>query len=398
MMSDPEAKPQYGSLYGILSGILAFLVVIAGILSNSEQIGSWIGRQFSKDPYVVKVSTASVVPSYLKYYYDEEGLAKEQSLYWFRAKVENKTRESLYLEVSFTLVPGDCNSVSLLSKDPFKYSLDPWQTREYTINPPLEINKHDFEGDCRLRINWVIENDRKEKKYTKADVNEITLLPLHTVKWDLVNPNNKPVSREFLLASLAAWSLSREKKVLDRAEQLRRHAGAGSPEQWFKFCYEDLFGGQSGLAINIRERSYPFAGEKTVWPPAQVLSKGEAEPLEAGFLMAAMTRVEAATRGARLALFVLPRAEGAHDPTVLFGWSLPNSDTWEAIDLREAKKMGFKPNLEQSRKLLRQVLDQRPEILQSLKERGVFIGSEPNSPSALAFGRAVEQFKIRALD
>ena len=396
-MSDPEPGPQRSSLYAILAGVLAFLAVIAGILGKSEEIFGWFRRQFPQDPYVVEVSSASLVPSYLKYYYDAEGLGKQQSLYWFRAKVQNKTRDSLYLEVSFTLVPSDCKFVVLSSKDPFKYSLEAGETKEGTINPPLDFTTHDFEGDCHLRINWIIENDRKEKAYKKADVNEIMLLPMHTVKWDLMNPNNKPVSREFLLASLAAWSLSREGTVLQRAERLRGHPGASSPEEWFRFCYEDLFGSQSGLVINTTERTYPFAGEKTVWPPAQILSKGEAEPLEAGLLMAAMARVAIATWWARLALFVLPRAEESRGPAVLLGWSLPNSDTWEAIDLREARNLGFKSNLEQSRKLLRQVLDQRPEILRSLKERGVFIGSEANSPSALAFDRAVEQFKIRAL-
>lgn len=151
------------------------------------------------------------------------------------------------------------------------------------------------------------------------------------------------------------------------------------------------------MVLAATARTYPFVGEKTVATPRKVLSEGEAEPLEAAFLMAAMIRAATVTHRARLTLFVLPRAEAPRDPSVLLAWSLPNTRVWEAVDLREARNLSFDANVEQSRKRLSQLLAQQPEFLASLRARGVFAAAN-TEPKALSFDRAVEEFRIRALE
>ena len=112
------------SLCGLSSGSSTFgigmacLGAIAGILHKSEDISNWFRHLFPKAPYDVSITYPSVVPSNLKYFYDSEGLGKRQSLYWFQAKVRNRTRETFSLDLRFTLVPGDCKFVVLESEDP----------------------------------------------------------------------------------------------------------------------------------------------------------------------------------------------------------------------------------------------------------------------------------------
>lgn len=391
-------QPTGRSLQSILLWAAGVLGVVVTILSNATKIQAWYRAQFPQDPYVVVVSKPTIVPSYLHYYYAAEGLGARESLYWFHEKVQNKTRETLNLEIFFTLQPSDCNYVVLESGGPVEDSLRAHEKKEINVSPPLRFNNENFERECFLKIQWIIQNPQKDKTYKRTGNAEIKLLPPDIVKWDLVNTDNKPVSQEFLLASLTSWSLSREGTVLNRAEQLKKHAKALSPEQWVRLCYEDLFGGPSALAIDPSRRTFPFVGQTTISSPGQILSEGRAEPLEASFVMAAMIHTAAVTDRARLTLFIIPRPEDLRDPSVLLAWLLPDRRTWEAVDLREARKLGYNANLDQSQSRLKLLLEQRPEILRSLSDKGVFTEPEPNAVRAVSFDRAVKQFGIRALN
>ncbi len=400
-MTPPRAKSNKFSLSTIAkvaATLSAIVASIAGLLTKSEDISKLFRTVFPKDPYVVEVSHADVVPSYLKYYYDNEGLRKEESLYWFRAKMQNKTRESLTLEVSFDIIPGDCKFVVLTKENPIEISLQGKEPKDETVRPPLQWTNQDFDQPCFLKINWVIENEGRDKTYKKADVAEIRLLPHHTVKWDLVNPAHQPVSREFLFSSLAAWSLSRDGTLLQRKQELEKHTATSSPATWLNACYDNLFKGPSALTIYATAKTYPFSGEKIVQSPGEILRSKQAEPLEAGLLMAAMIRAAPPTQRTRLTLFIFPRAEDIPHPSVLLAWSLPDSHAWEAISLTKAKDLDFKTNLEQSTSLLKQDLSQQPQILEALKQQGVFVGSEANSPMALSLDKAVDKYKIRAFE
>jgi hypothetical protein len=393
-----EDKPKQRSLQSILLWFSGILGVVVAILINATKIHTWYQGQFPQDPYVVEISKPSIVPSYLHYYYAAEGLGAQESLYWFHEKVQNKTRGLLNLEIFFTLQPGDCHYVSLESESPIQDSFGAHEKKEVKVSPSLKFNNDNFEGDCFLKIQWTIQDPEKDKIYRRTGNAEIKLLPPNIVKWDLLNPENKQVSREFLLASLTSWSLSREGIVLNRAEQLKKHARVSSPEEWVGLCYENLFGGRSALAIDASRRTFPFVGETSISSPGQILSKGRAEPLEASFVMAAMIHAAALTDRTRLTLFIVPRPEDRHDPSVLLAWLLPDHRTWEAIDIREAKELGFKANLDQSQPRLKLLLEEHPEILRALRERGVFIGPEPTAVMAVSFDRAVKQFGIRALN
>ena len=399
-----ETTPQKRSLTSILvwcGGILgALAVIVTKATTIATTIETLYRAEFPLDPYAVEVSKPEIVPSYLHYFYGAEGLGARESLYWFHERVQNKTRGPLNLQIVFTLEPSDCNYVVLEGGGPIEDTLRAREQKEVKVSPRLVFNIDKFEADCFLKVQWTIQDPQKDKTYLKAGNVEIRLLPPNVVKWDLLNADNKPVSREFLVASLTSWSLSREGAVLNRAAQLRKRANVSSPEQWVRSCYEDLFEGRSALAIDSSRRTYPFplAGQTIISSPGQVLLEGRAEPLEASFAMAALIHTAPLTERARLTLFIVPRLEDPRNPSMFLAWLLPDHRTWEAVDLREARKLRYDVNVNQSQPQIKLLLEEHPEILRSLKAKGVFTQPEPNAVTALSFDHAVTYFGIRALD
>jgi hypothetical protein len=381
------------SLAKLLAWVLAVFTTASGIIVAFRNIKP---TEAPKDPYTVIVTHARVVPIYLLHYYEAEGMGADQSLYLLRAKVQNKTKEPLSLKFSLALVPSDCKFVQLARREPVEVTAQPGETVR-DLYAALQPTIDNFDRDCYLNVNWMIDNPQKDKLYRKADVAEIKLLRPGVVKWDLLNSEGKPVSREFLFASLSAWSLTRDGRVLKRAAELGNHAEGLTPQQWVSLCYESLFRGRDSIVLYPTARTYPFQQEKLLETPGEVLSQKQAEPLEASLLMAALIRAANTTRRSRLSLLVVPRAQDSRDPSVLLAWLLPNAHSWEAIDLRRAKELDFRSNLAQTQELIQQ-LPERQRMIDSLRERGVFIDSQPSSPAAVSFDRAVQQFNVRPLE
>ena len=397
-MSDPTPDPEKWSITKKVGGVGALLAAIALVLTQVQGISStlsgWYHKMFPPSaPYDVTASSPTDVPYYLRYYYLGEGLGKQESLHWFRATMHNKIGQPLTLVVSFDLQPIDCEFVQLQQGyKPDEYELKGGETLQKEVSPALVWATKDSLNDCYLEVHYSVKDDRGDKPHP-VSTDKIKILPRHKVKWDLANVDRKPVSRGFLTASLAAWSLSREGSVVSRAGQLRKRPGASPPEQWIKLCYEDLFQGKSGLTINPTASTYPFEQETTLRSPGQVLSDGNAEPLEAAFLMAAITH--AAIPGQlTLTLFILPQEKDVRNPAVLLAWNVLNSDTREAINLTQAGKLGFQENLQQSGELLKQALSKNPEILKTVADRGVFFGPDASSATVIEFNRAVKKFSI----
>jgi len=400
-MSDPTPGPDNWSVTKKLGGLSALLAAIALILTQVQGISSSLFGLYHKmfppsAPYDVTATYPTDVPSYLRYYYLDEGFGKQESLHWFRAVMHNETRQPITLVVSFDLAPIDCEFVQLREGwKPDEYELKGGETLQKEVDPGLVWVNKDSSSDCYLEIHYSVKDDRGDKPHP-VSTDKVRILPRHKVKWNLVNVDRKSVSKGFLIASLSAWSLSREGNVLKLAGQLRKQQGASSPEQWIKLCYEHLFQGQATLTINPTASTYPFEQETTLRTPGQVLSDGDAEPLEAAFLMAAIVRAAAPGQTA-LTLFILPQGKKVKNPAVLLAWTAPNSDTREAVDLTLAGKLSFQENLQQSQALLKEALTKDPEILGTVSDRGVFFGMEANSPTVIAFDRAVEEFKILPL-
>ena len=398
-MSDPIPSRQQWSITAKLSGLGAFLAALALVLTKigliSVTLSGWYHRAFPPPvPYDVIASSPTDVPSYLRFYYLDEGLGKQESLYWFRVQMQNKSRLPITLSIEFNLEPLDCEFVQLNKAwKPDDYELKPGETLLKEVSPALEWLDKDAPTDCYLEVHYSIRDDRGDKPHP-VSTDKIKILPRHKVKWDLANVDHKPVSRDFLLASLSAWSLSREGSVIELAKRLDK--SQWSPEQWVSLCYRDLFQGQLGLRITPTANTYPFEEETTLRAPGQILSEGSAEPLEAALLMAAV--INAAIPGQMpLTLFILPEERSVKNPAILLAWNSPVNDAWEAIDLRLARTLGFQENLQQAKDLPSLVFSKNPQIRESVTRRGVFYGAGASLPTVISFDRAVKTFQIRPL-
>jgi hypothetical protein len=379
-----------------LAGVLALLTAIVGLIPQLPNISKWVKRQISSGPYKVfePVSSPKVIPSYLTGYYEDEGLGAPEKLYWFRSNVTNKTGGELALEITFKLDSAHCEFVSINQSDnPKRVEVEAGKKVPTNFSPPLHFSNDNTTDSCSLLLHYDIGDDAGDTPY--HNFAKITLLPPQQVEWDLKNVDAGSVSKDFLLASLTAWSLSKEGKVLERGGDLRRRAHTVSPD-WLRLCYEILFQGQSStkadktngiIFIDPTQNTYPFNVEKTVRYPGEIISVGRAEPLEGAFLMASIINAAATPGHIPMSLFVLPQAQDINHPAVLLGTPLPNNN-WEIIDLRKANFLGFQQNLEQSQQELQQALSQNTQMLQSLQDKGVFMTEEMNLPKAISFNRA----------
>jgi hypothetical protein len=401
----PGPKPKSKKKALTLAGVGAFLALVAGWLGSVGSISSTVSdlskRFFPPPPpplpYDVEVSYAKEMPFYLKnYYLAAEGLGKQESLRWFRAKVTKRMPGRLLLDVSFSLEPNTCGFVTLdANAKPQSYEIDAAE-KDIEASPSLIYARVDSEDDCSLTVQYTIRDNRPQDQPHPIDRVNIRLLPPHTVKWDLTNIKGEPVSKEFLLASVSAWTRSREGNLVDRAGKLRNRAGSAPPDRLLKLCYDDLFQGQSGVTIYPTASTYPFKHETALRYPGKALADGYAEPLEAALLMAAIMHATAPGR-VPLSLFILPQPKDPKNPAVLLAWLTPSGDAWEAINVTLANKLGFQENLQQSQELLRQALSQRPKILDALSDQGVLFGTDASPLTALSFDRAKEKFHIQGL-
>ncbi|MGI9102248.1 MAG: hypothetical protein ACR2IF_07360 [Terriglobales bacterium] len=392
-------KPSIGKK---VAAIAAAVATIAGILSQGQAIWSTLSgwyRGISPPPipYEVTATFPSGVPSYLRYYYLDEGLGKDQSLHWFRASMRNKSRNRITLAVLFTLDPLDCEFVQMKEgSNPTQIELAGRQQQQVDISPALIWLNKDSLNSCYLKVTYSIKDDRGDKPHPTG-LGNIQILPRHRIKWDLSNVERKPVSKDFVLATLSAWPQSREGNIISRATQIRqRHTAAASPEQWVKLCYDDLFMGNKAVSVAPTATSYPFEEETTLRAPGQVLSDGHAEPLEAALLMAAVLR-NLIPHQVTFSLFVLPGERNPGAPAILVAWTPAGRDSPNAVDLNLAGSTAFSENLQKSSELLKRTLTNDPELLKRLALQGVSFGQGRTSISAIDFERARTKFHIAPL-
>lgn len=349
-------------------------------------------------PYEVAVSNPSEVPSYLRFYYSSEYPNDPHNLHWFRAVVRNTVDRPLTVGVSFQLQPIDCEIVHLDPKaEPKENSLDAGKTESYYITPPIIWTQTDLDQECKLSLKYSVKEKLQPDEYPVKEV-PITILPKRVVKWDLTNIDGKAVSKEFLLASLAAWTLSKDEVVVQRAKELRKSVFGGSPEKWAEAGYKSLFPeSKAGLQIVLTHLTYPFKNQTRLRSPGETLNNANPEPLEAALLMAALIH-NATNQEVSYTLFILPQPSDPNQPAVLLAWTDPlGSEKWQAIDLRLAGTSKFDDNLQQSSELLQKALSGNPSILDFTKNKGVLFGAAATSPSVLSFQQAQNDWHIQPL-
>ena len=133
---------------------------------------------------------------------------------------------------------------------------------------------------------------------------------------------------------------------------------------------------------------------QTIRTPSQVLEGGEANALEAGLLMAALSRATFRNK-VQVALFAMPQDQSQSSlKNILFSWSTDDL-TWQAVALAKANSLSFDDNEKSATSQVTKLLAEEPEMLVALKGTGVFLNSS-HAIVALNFLRADQTFHMTA--
>lgn len=338
----------------------------------------------------------SIVPHYLL-----NSFGSENFPYWLRLTVPNRCAQDHHLTLRFE----NSNSVRLI---------DPPQELDFTVErgKTLErIFKPDYQHAADLRVGtvgWSLEDQDKVKLLSSSiAVNEI--VEPNTIAWDLKKPGRvvggqreegEPVEREFLFASLAAWTVKPPERIDQRARECRRAPSGGPPlvrEAAIRACYGALFSGNGKVDVDDSAIRFPHGERQRITPPEQVMRDGTGTALEAALLLAA-------TLGAQhkdgidpepVLLLAPDRADARAPKTPMIAW-LQQGRTWRAVDLREANAKSFDDNARDASVRAGTLLGPDGDLAASLDDVGVAIGKN-SAAIAVNLDRVPSLFKIRGL-
>jgi hypothetical protein len=306
--------------------------------------------------------------------------------------VSNGMRKPLEVDLElkflsdFLRAPGDPNRPLGTQR------VAPGKPARLTFKEQFPFLRDRFDQPAEIRIQWVARNHEDAKDDRFSNVIVIRLLPTNTVDWDLRSVTDDPVSREFLVASLAAWTLSPPSAVAAKAktwlDKLDGQDAALRTEKWFELAWDGLFHGAGALPVDLYPRPFPSSGQEVVRTPGEVLREPPANQLEAALLLATLKL--AAALPDRLVLV----AHGAPGQTASFLLAWESRGRWRALDMRHTA-LRFDEN-ERAASSLMAPLAADPALLRALNGKGVFLDAA-RGLSALDFRKARDSFYIRAL-
>ncbi len=317
--------------------------------------------------------------------------------YWFYVTMDNKCDEDILFEISFDLLSGP----AVISKDKkIGYKIERQKLFAQSVPFPVDFSRPDV--DDVLVVTWIIRTS-DDKTILDQGTADIVVLSRTQYCWDLINFDGKPVSRDFLFASLTAWSQSADAKLKELANELmegvpKTHDRVSRARQWFEQCYAQFQNKENYTEITPIQRQFP---PKTCWniqTPMRVLEKGWGNPLEVSLLIGALMKKASVYErfGLQVVVFILPGPEDAKERQVfLLSWST-DGNNWKALNMAHANTMTFENNIQQATLQLTRLLEEERDILKILDEEGVFIEKERNI-FALDFPKAAKKFRIRAL-
>lgn len=380
------------SIWKKLGIVAAFMTATTALIGGLQQLGivDIVQKYLSKEP-IVETKSLTELPFSLK---NQMGL--HPFLYWFHIEVDNRSSENLNLIVTFKVRKGPARVRDV----PARYSIPARETFHEHVDPAFVYLRHDFDEDIPLEITWQIQDDRS--KILKQGTQTTLLLPKNIVKWDLATPEGNPVPKDFLLASLTAWTLSAETLPEERRARLRQSVDPSiSTEslarQWIALCYDGLFGDPSGLRIMPSRISFPPPDRQRIRTPSQAREANNIDPIEAALLLAALSTNTFEEIGARLVLLAVPEPQGQFGQKAIFlSWSI-TPDKWQAVKMASVAEMDFEENEKLATAEVTRLLREEPEILEGInQEKGVLIG-DLQSVVALDFAKAAAYFSIRGL-
>ncbi len=304
--------------------------------------------------------------------------------YWFKVEAENRCDEDLTIEIEFKRYKGPFMIKTGRSR--FSDTLPPGSYSK-RIDPPIVISNYDSREP--MVINWYVRDDRDT--VLDSGNSELEVLPRSTIAWDLENADEEPVSREYLLASLAAWTGTPDPELDAMAQSCRQAADGFESVFQLRDCYRRLFVEENPVFFSKSPLRFPDDGRQTVLSPPEVLEKRQASQLEAAILLAAVGR----QLGPRFRLIGRSGAEGGGElKSFLLAMQTTPAADWQAVDLGRAAGSELEENLLAATEELDRLRQHQPQIFQGLENKGVYLD---NHFVAIDFRRADHHFEIGRL-
>ncbi len=376
----------------------------AGVLATAALV--WAGVHFIDfDPIgkpaapVVLANTLGTIPLSLL-----NSMRGNEDLYWFRFSGNNPTDDKAFVKVRFsvkgpvTIVGGGDGEEELI------FDLPPgggWTTKDVPVN--LKVLNFDTNGS--MSVSWSI--NTLDERPLAANATTVDLLPANTVKWDLKRrrfDNERTIETDFptdfLIASLAAWTVTKNDSVRARAAGVFGPPGAAAPgvRDWFARLYAASFGAVAGaIRIAPPDAAFPRGGEQPIHTALQVIRDriGTHEPLEVVLYLAALTKSAPLSANPRTSMVVLPPRPGSDESAYVLTWR--EADGVHGIEIGSAATRDtFADNERATTARLRSLQASMPRIFEALDAKGVFYEAG-ESVVAIDFDRALVGYKIRAL-
>ncbi|UCF19943.1 MAG: toll/interleukin-1 receptor domain-containing protein [Gemmatimonadota bacterium] len=330
-------------------------------------------------------------------------MQENPDLYWFKFSGVNPGESKAFLKVRFE-VAGPVMIVGRDGEEEQTFDLPPgssWTTEEVPVN--LTVLNYDKRGS--VTVEWQIET--ADGRPLDAHATNITLLPANTVKWDLKTrrfegdaPIEVSFPTDYLLASLAAWTVTENDSVRTRARELYEQSGAQvqSLRDWYARLYTAFFNdSEERILIRSPEPDFPPSGERDIHTAVQVLRDPvhTAEPLEVVLFLSALTRAAPIPARVRLAMVVAPSTESLDEKVFFLAWL--ESGEWHALEVSgSGTRRTFEDNERLATQRIRALQQSLPALFDSLDASGIFY--QPGETSiAVDFDKALESYRIRPL-
>lgn len=347
----------------------------------------------------VDVKSFSSVPYSLSPTISYRRALGEADLYWLMIEAHNRCwRQDVDIKISFEIVQG--RRFAKLCHDTDSMSVKHREARTAVIDP--EFYFYNPDKPSILKVSWtVFPADQEDAEPIHRDAEELAVLPRGIFAWDWRDPNEEPVDKEFLLASLAVWAFDEQRTVEEVSKRLTTSTDARvNPEdpaawtlEWMGSAYRELFENPS-RALTV------FAGDsllrmREIKMPEEILEASEGgtggssrvDFVEAALLLAALSHRP--FKSYSLSLISISKQ---HHFLV---WSAV-AGQWRAVDLRRTSQ-SFEENLEAATRQVAELLQEMPAIEGELSDEGEGDGVHFDAErqiAALNFRKAAEHHRI----
>jgi len=392
----------------ILFVMLSFTFILSVPISAKEEVEHikvyTLDQQEINRCVNVVANSFEIIPFYL---YETLKTSKaEEYMYWFHIQGKNNCKKDIEISVRFTpILEYPFVETEYKIPDPHRFSKGPGENFDEKINPRYKYELPDLEEG--FTVDWVILELPAQKRITGGR-SKIQIKSKNKFFWEIPLQNNKKitVSKSFLLASLASWTLSNDKTFIKRAEEIHKKLMKEKPDSInpsefvidfiTKICNEYFLTSNGIKLIRIIDRLPPKDSFISIDTPAEILKKKQADSLEAALFIGALGKKLKPDVGINLVLINLPNTDSETNSQEIFiAWhnGLAN---WGGINLDKLRETDFNENLKVSTSKIQKLLDNTPAIISRIQKNGVYYDKDKKL-IVLDFPKAIDKYGIKPL-